>query len=200
MDKSLHYTQVMFNFDSAYNVPPHHKHPSTMYIPMSSSTFSNRSSSPLFHRSISPPSRPRISTGPVPKFNFDLYKMDEYEYNNEYDGYSSPNYRSLSPSSSRSIHHYPIHSPLSTSISKPQRVSKLREINDELCRTLARSELINQSSSPPHYHIHHYPLSQHSQPKYRSRSTSEERSPSTELEVVTRIKENLFLRVFCSLI
>lgn len=203
MDKSLQYTQVMSNFDSAYNAPPNRIPQSTMYIPMSSSAtfpmFSNRSSSPLFHRSVSPPSRSPISMRSVPKFNFDLYKMDEY--NNEFDGYSSPSYRSISPSSSsRIIHHYPIHSPLSTSISKPQRVSKLREINDELCRTLARSELINQSSSPPHYHIHHYPLSQHSQPKYRSRSTSEERSPSTELEVVTRIKENLFLRVFCSLI
>jgi hypothetical protein len=124
----------------------------------------------------------------VPKFNFDLYKMDEY--NNEFDGYSSPSYRSISPPpSSRIIHHYPIHSPLSSSTSKSQTLSKLRQINDELCQTLARSELTDQT---PHYHIHHYPLSQHSYPKYRSRSTSEEHSPSTELEVVISIKPNLF--------
>jgi hypothetical protein len=117
-------------------------------------------------------------TGSVPKFNFDLYKMDEY------DGYSSPSRRSISPPSSRIIHHYPIHSPLSSPTSKSQTLSKLRQINDELCQTLARSESNDLPSSQPHYHIHHYPLSQHSNRKYRSRSSSEEYSPPTELEVV----------------
>ncbi len=188
MDKTLQYTQVIANFDSAYNVPPKSTPYSTTYSPMSLSTsfappFSNRSSSPLFHRSISPPPRRPISTGAGPKFNFDLYKMDEN--NNEYTGYSSPSYRSLSPSSPRIIHHYPIHSPLSSPVSKPGTASKLRQINDELCCTLARSELNDQpSSSPPHYHIHHYPLSQQSYPKHRSRSRSEERRPPIELEVV----------------
>ncbi len=186
MDKSLRYTQVMPNFDSAYNTPSNRIPQSIIYIPMSSSanfsTFSNRSSSPLFHRSISPPPRPTLPTGRVPKFNFDLYKMDEN--NNEYDDYLSPTYRSISPSSSRIIHHYPIYSPSSSSTSKSQSLSKLRQINDELCQTLARSELTDPLPPPPHYHIHHYPLSQHSRRKYRSRSTSEERSPSYKLEVV----------------
>ncbi len=189
MDKTLQYTQVALNFDSVYNLPPQPVPCSTTYIPMYSSTsfapFSNRPSSPLFHRSISPPPRRPIPTGAGPKFNFDLYKMDEN--NNEYNGYSSPSYRSLSPSSSsRIIHHYPIHSPLLSPRSKSGSFSKLRQINDELCSTLARSELHDQPSSslPPHYHIHHYPLSQQSHPKHHSRSASEEHPPPIELEVV----------------
>jgi hypothetical protein len=185
MDKSLQYTQLMSNFDSAYNVPPNLTPQPTIYIPISSSaiysTFPNRPSSPLFRRSKSPPSRPPISTRPVPKFNFDLYKTDENL--NEYNDYFSPSYRSISPSSSRTIYHYPRQSPLSSPTSRSQTLSKLKQVNDELCHTLARSELTDQSSAP-HYHIHHYPLSQHSYPKYRSRSRSGERSSSTELEVV----------------
>ena len=187
MDKSIQYSQVITNFDSAYNVPLKSSQKPPIYNPMSSSiyfsTFSNRSSSPLFRRSVSPPSRPPLSTRPVPKFNFDLYKMDEN--NNDYDGYSSPTYRSLSPSSHRIIHHRSIHSPPLSPTTKTQSLSKLRQINDELCYTLAQSELIDPlQQSPPHYHIHHYPLSQHSHQKHRSRSRSAEHSPPTKLERV----------------
>ena len=175
MDKSIQHAQVMSNFDSAYNVSTNVIHEPTMYIPVSSSanfsTFSNRSSSPLFHRTKSPPSRPPLFTGSVPKFNFDLYKMDEND-----NDYCSPSYRSRSPSPSRRIYYHSIHSPPSSPTSKSQALSKLRQINDELCQTLARSELTHQS--PPHYHIHHYPVSQHTHRKPRSRSTSEECPPS----------------------
>jgi hypothetical protein len=187
MDKSIQYTQVMANFDSVYNIPPTLPRQPHMSDPISSSinfsTLSNRASSPLFHRSTSPPRRPPISTGSAPKFNFDLYKMNDD--NNEYDGYSSPSHRSLSPSSTRIIHHHPIHSPLLSPTSKSQPLSKLRQINDELCHALARSELNDPlQQSPAHYHIHHYPLSQHSHKKHRSRSTSEDHSPPTKLERV----------------
>jgi hypothetical protein len=203
MDKTFGYTQVSANFDSAYNIPPKPAPYSTTYIPMYSSTsfapFSNRPASPLFHRCVSPPPRRPISTGTGPKFNFDLYKMDEN--NNEYTGYLSPTYRSLSPSSPRMIHHYPLDSPLSSPRSRPGSFSKLRQINDELCSTLARSELYDKpptSSVAPHYHIHHYPLSQQSHPKHRSRSASEERPPPIELEVVIEIRMNLILFLFSS--
>jgi len=181
MDKSIQYVQVMSNFNSVYNAPLNLNPQPTTYIPMSSSatfgSLSNRSSSPLFRRSKSPPPRQPILPESGPKFNFDLYKMDENN-NNQYDGYSSPSYRSLSPSSSRIIYHHPTHSPLSSSTSKTQALSKLRQINDELCQTLARSELTDPSQQLPlHYHIHHYPLSQHLYENYRSQSTSEDYSP-----------------------
>ncbi|CAF1104961.1 unnamed protein product [Rotaria sordida] len=187
MNRSIEYTQAMSNFDSVYNVSPTLIHQSTKYTPMSSlitsSMFSNRSSSPLFRRCKSPPLSRPILSGSGPKFNFDLYKMDQN--NDEFDKDSLSSYRSLSPTSSRIIYHHPIHSSRLSPISKPQALSKLQQINDELCQTLAQSELTDRS--PAHYHIHHYPLSQHSHEKYRSRSISEERSESTELEVSPRI-------------
>jgi hypothetical protein len=182
MDRSVQYARTMPNFDSAYNASTNLSHRSTVYIPMSSSTnfstFSNRSSSPLFHRSITPPSRSPIC---APKFNFDLYEMNETH--NEYDDYISPSHRSISPSSSEIIHHH--HHPRHSPPSKSQTLSKLRQINDELCQTLARSEITDQSQQlSPHYHIHHYPLSQDLYKKHRSRSSSDGHSSSTELEAV----------------
>ncbi|CAF2915067.1 unnamed protein product [Rotaria sp. Silwood2] len=187
MDGLIEYTQAMSNFDSVYNASPNLIHQSKMYNPMSasitSSIFSNRPSSPLFRRCQSPSLRQPISTGSGPKFNFDLYKMDQND--DEFDKDSLSSYRSLSPTSSRIIYHHPIYSPRSSSIPKLQDLSKLQQINDELCQTLAQSELTDRS--PVHYHIHHYPLSQHSHKKYRSRSISEESSSSTELEVSPKI-------------
>ncbi|CAF2126265.1 unnamed protein product [Rotaria magnacalcarata] len=187
MEKSIEYVQVMSNFESAYNVPSNFIQQPTMYIPVSSSftspMCSNRPSSPLFHRCKSPTSRIPLSTGSGPKFNFDLYKMNESNY--EFDRDSLSSNRSISPYSSRRIYHNPIYSPLSSSISKQPTLSKLQKINDELSETLARSELTDRS--PVHYHVHHYPLSQHRSRKYRSRLPTEERSSSTEIDVSPEI-------------
>ncbi|CAF3438336.1 unnamed protein product [Rotaria sp. Silwood1] len=187
MDRLMEYTHTMSNFDSVYNISPKLIHQSTTYIPISSSItssiLSNRSSSPLFRRCQSPPLRRPILTESGPKFNFDLYKRDQND--DQFDKDSLSSYRSLSPTSSRIIYHHPIHSPRSSSLSNSYALSKLQQINDELCQTLAQTELTDRS--PVHYHIHHYPLSQHSPKKYRSRSISEERSSSTELEVSPKI-------------
>ena len=187
MERSIEYAHVMSNFDSVYNAPLNIIPQPTTYVPLSTSlTFSsltNRPSSPLFRRSTSPPPRPRLFLEPGPKFNFDLYKMDDNTIPN--DGYCSPSsYRSLSPSSSSIIYHRRIHSP-PPSTSKLHSLSKLRQINDELCQTLARSDLNNPSPPPPpRYHIHHYPLSQHPNQTYRTRSPNAEYVPSIESEVV----------------
>lgn len=184
MERTIEYVQVTANFNSAYNIPLNPIQLPT-YIPLSSSfassTLSNRPSSPLFHRCKSPPPRIPSSTGSAPKFNFDLYKTNNDKY--EFDRDSLSSYRSPSPPSTRRIYHHPIHSPVSSPLSNSPPLSKLRQINDELCQTLARSELT--SRSPVHYHVHHYPLSQYPPKKHRSRSTSEERASSTVYEVVT---------------
>ncbi|CAF3322271.1 unnamed protein product [Rotaria socialis] len=187
MEKSIEYVQVMTNFESAYNVSSNLIQQPTMYIPVSlsftSPMLSNRPSSPLFHRCKSPTSRIPLPTESGPKFNFDLYKMNESNY--EFDRDSLSSNRSISPYSSRKIYHNPIYSPLSSSISKQPTLSKLQQINDELSETLARSELTDRS--PVHYHVHHYPLSQHTSRKYRSQSPTKERSSSTEIDVSPEI-------------
>jgi hypothetical protein len=173
MDRSLQYGQYSSNFDSAYNVSPHHIHQPTIYMPISSSahfpSHANRSISPSLRSS-------------NPQFNIDLYKPNRYH--SESDDYSPP----LSPVI---IHHHPIypatppHPPPSHSSS--QTVSKLRQLNDELCYTLAQCELTNQSQpspSPPppsNHHIHHYPIP-HNTYHSRSPSASSSSSSSTETE------------------
>jgi hypothetical protein len=99
----------------------------------------------------------------------DLYQPNEYH---------SESIDYPSPSSSVIIHHHPppVYSPPPS-----QAISKLRQINDELCHTLARCELPNQSQSSPvpsHHHIHHYPIP-HKTYRSRSRSPSEQDSSSS---------------------
>ena len=191
MDRTLQYTQSVANFESAYNV-------AREYQPLSSSssilysTFYERPTSPLLHRCNSPPVRkPIIPIESVPKFNFDLYKMDKTV--DEYD-----NYIPMSTPTSRTIYHYPIDSPLSSP------VSKLRQINRQLSQSLVQSDYpdplaFSSSSSAaaapaPHYHIHHYPLSQYS-PTTRRRcaSISDDGASSIEVPVVTYTKHRRFL-------
>ena len=183
----MEHVQITTNFNSAYNILSNPIPQSSTYIPLSSSTsfskFVKRSSSPLLHRCKSPPSRQPILTDSGPKFNFDLYKMSENI--NEYNDYSLPSYRPISPSSPSTVFRCATGSSLSFTASKSQTVSKLRRINDDLCHTLAKYELIDQpQQSSATYHIHHYPLSQYSYQKCRSRPMSKGRSSSTELEVV----------------
>jgi hypothetical protein len=158
MDKSIQYTQVMSNFDSAYNTAPNLTYHSPIYIPIS---HQNRSLSPSLRSS-------------NPKFNFDLYNPTDYH---------SESIDYPSPSSSVIIHHHPVYSS-----SPSQSISKLHQINDELCHTLAQCDLTTQSEpSPPpsHYYIHHYPIS-HETYRSRSRSPSEEDSSSTESEPIPK--------------
>lgn len=186
MDATYRYAQVEPNFNSAYNIiipaPP----PPIIYYPTYSSTAfvpaPDRPTSPFFRRCISPPPRPPVITGTGPKFNFDLYTTDEKF--DDFVNYTSPTYRPRSPPSPRTIHHYPIHSSTFSPTSERESFSRLRQVNDELCRTLARSELIDQPRAlpPSQYHIHHYPVSQ----QY-SRPRSEERPSVTEIEVVIPI-------------
>jgi hypothetical protein len=154
MDRSIEYGQVMSNFNSAYNTGANLVRHPTIYVPISSSaSFSSQQT--------------RLN----PKFNLDLYNPNEY---------SSESFDYLSPSESVIIHHHrPIYSP-----SPSQAISKLRQMNDELCLTLAQCDLNSQSQpSPPHYHIHHYPISR--EPS-RSPSPIEDDSSSTESEPITK--------------
>lgn len=191
------YIRLEPNYDSAYNILPSAPPPTTTtYLPFYSSTTFIPSSTgvtpPFFRRTISPPPRPPVSTGTAPKFNFDLYKMD-----NKYDEYLdsiSPTYRPTSPpptttTATRIVYHHRIHSPVSSPTSETDTFSRLRQINDELSRSLARSELIDRPISipAPQHHIHHYPLSQHTYRKHRSRSRSGERPPVTEIDLVIPI-------------
>lgn len=184
MDKALEYTHAMINFDSAYNTSSNFLHQPTKSVSMFSSTnytpFSNRSSSPLFRRCTSPPPRQPILKESGPKFNFDLYTMDENKYDSD-DIYSLSN-DSISVSPSRTIYHHELYSPQSSPKSQSKTLSKLKQFNDELWHTIVEPECINRP--PAHYHIHHYPLSQHPYQPYRSRSKSSERSSLTEIEVV----------------
>lgn len=94
-----------------------------------------------------------------PRISFDLYES-------QHESFDYP-----SPTSSIIIHHqYPIYS----SPSPSQAVSKLRQINNELCHTLAQCDLnITSYSSPsPHYQIHHYPISRSPSPSPLSSSPS----------------------------
>jgi len=154
MDRSIQYTPAMYNFDSVYNAAPNPVHQPTIYIPIS---HENRSSL-------------RSSN---PKFNFDLYNPTESH---------SASFDYPSPSSSVIIHHQPVYSPPPA---PSQSILKLRQINDELCYTLAQCDITTQSqpSPPPHYQIHHYPISHET---YRSRSPSEEDSSSTESEPIIK--------------
>ncbi|CAF1135267.1 unnamed protein product [Adineta steineri] len=189
MERTIQYVQSNSNFDSVYNAPLNVVPTPPTYVPLSSVTYSTctvRPSSPLFRRTTSPPPRPRALPEHGPKFNFDLYQMNPNT--NEYDDFLLPSNRSISPTSSSIIYHYPTYSPLSSSTSTPPTLAKLRQINDELCHTLAQSEL-NDPPPPAQYHIHHYPLSQHLPPyqTYRTRPTYEERSSATELEVSPKL-------------
>src|SRR5437879_4586353 len=94
---------------------------------------------PTFYIPISSSSFPSYQNRSKPKFNLDLY--DSNEYHSESIDYPSP-------SSSVIIHHQPVYSPPPS-----QAISKLRQINDELCHTLAHCDLTHQSQpSPSHYH------------------------------------------------
>jgi hypothetical protein len=112
-------------------------------------------------------------TRSYPKFNLDLYNSNEY---------SSESFNYSPPSSPVIVHHHPVYSPPPS-----QAISKLRQINDELCHTLAQCDITTQSqpSPPPHYQIHHYPIS-HETYRSRSRSPSEEDSSSTESEPIPK--------------
>jgi hypothetical protein len=155
----------MFNFNSAYNngVNHHHHHhhhqPPTIYMPISSSASFSSQST-------------RSNT----KFNLDLYNPNEY---------SSESFSYPSPSDSVIVHHHhPVYSPPPS-----QAISKLRQINDELCYTLAQCDLNSQSqpSLPPppppplpsHHYVHHHPIS-------RSPSPKEEDSSSVESEPIPK--------------
>ena len=143
MARPVEYVQALSNFGSAYNATTDAIYQSKLR-PDFSSTYPLRSSSPLFHRSKSPPPQYPLYTEAGPRFNFDLYRMN--------DTFDDP------PASSSIVHHhYPDFSPPA---SPSSALSKLRQINDELCHSLARAEL---DEPPPrraaHYHIHHYPVS-----------------------------------------
>ncbi|UJR38095.1 hypothetical protein I4U23_030775 [Adineta vaga] len=191
MERTVEYVQSMSNFDSIYNAPLNVISQTPPYIPLISvvpfSVLPNRPTSPIFRRCVSPPSRQPILPPPGPKFNFDLYKTNE-SINDCCDGRISPSYRSLSPTSSNVIHHRSTYSPLS-SPSNTRTYLKLREINDDLYQTLAQTEFNDPSTSAPHYHIHHYPVSQHSYPTYRSRSVHDKYSSSTELEMSPKLHQ-----------
>lgn len=187
MDRSIAYAETFSNFGSAYNALPQ----AVYTAPARTATYpsflfnGNRPSSPLFRRTASPPPRFVIPDGTGPKFNFDLYKMDGTEHDSLI--------RSTRPTSPTPLvlHHYPIASALSHSVTEPPALSKLREANDELYHALARSELSDPSPPPtkpvaPHYHIHHYPVSQHPSQTYRTRSPPEYFSPSVDFEPVMR--------------
>jgi hypothetical protein len=149
----------MFNFDSVYNTTPNRVHQPTIYIPIS---HENRSISPSLRSS-------------NPKFNFDLYNPTEsYSESIDYP----------SPSSSVIIHHQPVYSPPPS-----QSILKLRQLNDELCHTLAQCDITTQSqpSPPPHYQIYHYPIPRETyRSRSRSRSPSEQDSSSTESEPIIK--------------
>ena len=187
MDRSIAYAEVYSNFGSAYNALPQ-----AIYTPPTRSgnypSFlfnGNRPSSPLFHRSSSPPpAQITIPTGRGPKFNFDLYKMDGSN-----DDLYLPSPRPISPTTQLVIHHRPIYSTLEPT-NEPAALTKLREINDDMYHTLARSDSLDPvvparvEPVRPHYHIHHYPASQHPHQTYRTRSPPEYFSPSVTRETV----------------
>ena len=173
MDRSIRYAQVMSNFGSAYNASPNTTYSRVPFTPFSSSasfpTYSNPSPSSSF--------RP-----PSPTYNLDLYRPD---------GYYADSMDYPSPASSVIIHHHPVcpSSPMPPSSSFSHTVSKLRQVNDELCHTLASCEPEIQYQPPPPvtYQIHHHPISQRSYADSRSRSTSEhDSSSSVEPEPVQR--------------
>ena len=115
---------------------------------------------------------PLSSSSSHPTFNFDLYNPNEYH---------SQSFDYPSPSSSVIVHHHPVYSPPPS-----QAISKLRQINDELCYTLAQCDLTTKStpqpSSPPHYHVHHYPISHSRSPSERDSSSSS----SADSEPITK--------------
>ncbi|CAF1363128.1 unnamed protein product [Adineta ricciae] len=155
MDRSVQYAQVMSNFDSVYNTSPNsiHRQPH-IFVPTSS--FSSQPS-----QSISS----SLSSSHA-KFNLDLYQPNDPL--TQFDLYQLS-----SPQSSVIVHHHPVYSPPPS-----QTVSKLRQINDELCHTLAQSELPNYPPPlPPQYHVHHHPISHRT---YRSQSYSSSESEDIE--------------------
>ena len=165
MNRSVDYSRSLSNYGSAYNGLPDAVYQAKLRSGVSSSfyPYAPRPSSPLFHRSTSPQpaSWLPLSSETGPRFNFDLYKMNE-----TFDELIDP------PPSSLTIHHH--HSIYSPPSSPSSALSKLRQINDELCHTLAQTERTESSPTKSgHYHIHHYPVSQ----TYRSR-TPPERHPA----------------------
>ncbi|UJR08182.1 hypothetical protein I4U23_012455 [Adineta vaga] len=165
MDRSIQYAHVMSNFDSVYNSSPNSvRRQPHIFIPTSS--FSSQPS-----QSIS-----SSLNSSNPKFNFDLYHPNEYHLP-EFQDYQT------SPSSSVIIHHHhPVHSPPPS-----QAISKLRQINDELCYTLAQSDLPNYSQpSPTHYHVQHYPISHSTHHSY----SSNQQDSSSESEEIVPEKHN----------
>ena len=149
----MQYDQMMSNYGSAYDPSSRFVRPAPVYVPI----YSQRSTSP--------------------KFNLDLYQPREFSP----DGYASPSYRSMSPVSPTIIHHHPVYSPpraRSPPSHLSQSVSKLRQINDELCHTLAQCELTDRPEPArppppaprPHHHVYHHPV---------SRPSSEDESASS---------------------
>lgn len=153
----------MSNYSSAYDLRSNYVQHPTFYMPMSTSA----SFSSTHSRS-------------NPKFNLDLYNPNEY---------SRASFDYPSPSSSVIIHHHPhVHSPSPRPPLTPpsQAINRLRQINDELCYTLAKCDLDRQVQAPaPHHHIHHYPNSaepsRSPSPRERFRSSS-----SSESEPIPR--------------
>lgn len=125
----------MSNFNSAYNITASYAQRPPIYMPVSTSaSFSS------------------IPTRSDLKFNLDLYNPHEYS--------PAASFDYPSPSSSVIIHHHPVHSPPPPPPAPSQAISRLRQINDELCYTLAQCDLDSQRRVPvPHHHIHHYPIS-----------------------------------------
>jgi hypothetical protein len=178
----------MSNFHSAYNTTAHAIHSSPIYVPVSSTL----SSTNYGHRSCS--SSLRLSN---PKFNLDLYGA-----NNDCDDstdHFSLSYRSLSPVSSVIVHNHPVYLPVASQSpsSFVQTVSKLRQINDELCHTLAHCDLDEASQSRPSTtHVHHYLASPVPYQHCRSYSPDSERNSvisSPEFEPIKK-KSNAALR------
>lgn len=111
----------------------------------------------------------------TPRISFDLYDPREQSID-----YSSPT------SSVIIHHHHPVYSPSPRPL-QSQAVSKLRQINNELCHTLAQCDLNTDSypSPSPHYHVHHYPISR--SPSSSSSSSSSDFEPISPKKPKARV-------------
>ena len=140
----MEYARRMSNYESAYDASSRMIRPSPVYVPL----------------------YPQGSMRAIsPNFRLDLYEPRE----------SSPSssYRSISPVI---VHHHRVYSPpidRAPSPSLTQTVSKLRQINDELCHTLAQCDLTYRPEpARPHHHVHHHPVSHRSRPSSEHDSSS----------------------------
>lgn len=164
MDASLKYAQALSNFNSGYNVTTHEIHENILKQTGGSHSsrcrWYGRPSSPLFHRTVSPPEHVPLPIRTNAKFNFDLYKPDDFDV------------RPISPARIADIEPDYLTSFRRASISSENSaVSKLRQINDELYATLIQTDTYSCAplvTNETQYHIHHYPLSRGPQATYRT--------------------------------